>query len=240
MNDAIDTDMKGVDLHEIEDSEDSEDGDDTSDDEIPLLVNLDHIASPTSPPSPTSPTQPLPLPLIEVPVTILTGFLGAGKTTLIQHILQDPHHGKKIAVIENEFGGNGNNSGNKGLTEGLAEKEGLAIETLIARDGSTNENLTDMIELPNGCICCTVKDDLVSTLESLLEKTNNSGSSSGSGSGSSGNSGGGSGSRRLDYIIIECSGMANPGPIASIFWLDHESSTSTRTSTFDPQSQLRL
>jgi len=66
---------------------------------------------------------------------------------LIQHILQDPHHGKKIAVIENEFGGNNSgSSGNKGLTEGLAEKEGLAIETLIARDGSNNENLTDMID----------------------------------------------------------------------------------------------
>ena len=125
------------------------------------------------------------------PVTILSGFLGSGKTTLIQYILKSPNHGKRIAVIENEFG------------------EGLAIESLIARDGindnhdsNNDENnksssLMDLIELPNGCLCCTVKDSLVVTLESLLMKR-----------------------RDLDYILIECSGMANPGPIATVFWLD--------------------
>jgi G3E family GTPase len=114
------------------------------------------------------------------PVTILSGFLGAGKTTLIQYILQSPDHGKRIAVIENEFG------------------DGLDVESLIARDGSDEAgNLQDLIELPNGCICCTVKDSLVSTLENLIEKKND-----------------------LDYILIEASGMANPGPIASVFWLD--------------------
>ena len=75
--------------------------------------------------------------------------------------------------------------------------EGLSIETIIARDGANQDNLTDLIELPNGCICCTVKDSLVATLENLLEKRTN-----------------------LDYILIEASGMANPGPIASLFWLD--------------------
>ena len=113
------------------------------------------------------------------PVTILSGFLGSGKTTLIQYILRDPNHGKRIAVIENEFG------------------DGLAVESLIARDGETNNSLQDLIELPNGCICCTVKDNLVATLENLIDKAQN-----------------------LDYIIIESSGMANPGPIASVFWLD--------------------
>jgi len=115
------------------------------------------------------------------PVTILSGFLGSGKTTLIQHILKSPDHGKRIAVIENEFG------------------EGLAIESLIARDGIDpgSGSLQDLIELPNGCVCCTVKDSLVETLEILISKRSD-----------------------LDYILIEASGMADPGPIASVFWLD--------------------
>ena len=115
------------------------------------------------------------------PVTILSGFLGSGKTTLISYILKSPDHGKRIAVIENEFG------------------EGLAIESLIARDGIDpgSNSLTDLIELPNGCVCCTVKDSLVETLENLITKRSD-----------------------LDYILIEASGMADPGPIASVFWLD--------------------
>jgi G3E family GTPase len=129
-----------------------------------------------------------------VPVTILTGFLGSGKTTLIQYILRSEEHGKKIAIIENEFSGA---SAAIGDSITAAEREGLSIETMIARDGTNNSNLADLIELPNGCICCTVKDSLVETLEALLSKK-----------------------KELDYIIIECSGMANPGPIASIFWLD--------------------
>jgi G3E family GTPase len=118
--------------------------------------------------------------LSPVPVTILAGFLGSGKTTLVQYILQSPDHGRRIAVIENEFGGG---------------QDGISIESMIARDGA--QSLTDLIELPNGCVCCTVKDDLVKTLEALLDKRQD-----------------------LDYILIESSGMANPGPIATIFWLD--------------------
>jgi len=138
-----------------------------------------------------------------VPVTILTGFLGSGKTTLIQYILRSPHHKKKIAVIENEFSGisaaaSSDETASNNPLEREQRQQGLSIETLIARDGSDDmNNLTDLIELPNGCICCTVKDSLVETLENLLSKK-----------------------RELDYIIIECSGMANPGPIASVFWLD--------------------
>jgi G3E family GTPase len=120
------------------------------------------------------------------PVTILTGFLGSGKTTLVQYILQSPDHGKRIAVIENEFADS--DSGNDSP---------LSIESMIAKDGLTSNSLQEFIELPNGCICCTVKDSLVITLERLLEKRSD-----------------------LDYILIECSGLANPGPIASIFWLD--------------------
>jgi G3E family GTPase len=180
-----------------------------SDDEIPVLVNIDQSSqiedASSIPLHHVQPTQDLSeqkdeeKDLPPVPVTILSGFLGAGKTTLIQYILSSPDHGKKIAVIENEFSGSSaaNASDASKLTGSLAEKEGLNIETLIARDGANDDNLIDLIELPNGCICCTVKDSLVETLEVLLEKK-----------------------RELDYIIIECSGMANPGPIASIFWLD--------------------
>ena len=73
----------------------------------------------------------------------------------------------------------------------------LSVETMIAKDGTDGSSLADFIELPNGCVCCTVKDSLVETLESLLAKRTD-----------------------LDYIIIECSGMADPGPVASVFWLD--------------------
>lgn len=157
-------------------------------DDIPTLINLaeslqiDHDE-----------------PLDKVPVTILTGFLGSGKTSLIQFILKSPDHGKKIAVIENEFSGASSVTTDdlSQFTGSKAEREGLSIETLIARNGTDDSNLTDLIELPNGCICCTVKDNLVEALETLVNKK-----------------------RDLDYIIIECSGLANPGPIASIFWLD--------------------
>mmetsp|Transcript_53882 Transcript_53882/g.64837 ORF Transcript_53882/g.64837 Transcript_53882/m.64837 type:complete len:89 (-) Transcript_53882:183-449(-) len=69
---------------------------------------------------------------------------------------------------------------------------------MIALDGtSQNSSLASLIELPNGCMCCTVKDSLVETLELLLTKRQD-----------------------FDYMLIECSGLANPGPIASVFWLD--------------------
>ena len=86
-----------------------------------------------------------------VPVTILTGFLGSGKSTLLNYILKE-NHGKRIAIIENEFG------------------EDIGIESLVAKDGVGGEALDEFYELSNGCICCTVKDDLVNTLERLLEK----------------------------------------------------------------------
>jgi G3E family GTPase len=146
-----------------------------------------------------------------VPVTILTGFLGAGKTTLVQYILNNTSHRKRIAVIENEFGGG---------------RDSLSIESLIARDGlrvrqteedgdgdgdgsdgeeQKEQNLFELVELPNGCVCCTVKDSLVVTIENLLDTCQKRA---------------GGGKTMFDYILIECSGLANPGPIASIFWLD--------------------
>ena len=166
---------------------------DTSDDEAPILVELSspplslpHAAAEEEEqeahdPSQTRFQEASVEALPPCPVTILSGFLGSGKTTLIQNILKDTTHGKRIAVIENEFG------------------EGLSVESIIARDGiDPNANsLQEFIELPNGCICCTVKDSLVETLENLVGKK-----------------------KDLDYILIEASGMADPGPIASVFWLD--------------------
>ena len=126
-----------------------------------------------------------------VPVTILSGFLGAGKSTLVRYILTNPDHGKRIAVIENEFAG---------LSSDNDERQSLSVETLIVQDvdSDSKAKISDLIELPNGCICCTVKDNLVEALENLLERRGNG----------------------IDYILIEASGMANPGPIASVFWLD--------------------
>jgi len=113
-----------------------------------------------------------------IPVTILAGFLGSGKTTLLNHILTS-NHGKRIAVIENEFG------------------EGLGIESMIAKSGVDGDNISDFFELSNGCICCTVKDDLVTTLEQLIIHKD-----------------------RFDYILIETTGLANPGPVVSALWTD--------------------
>ena len=93
-----------------------------------------------------------------VPVTILTGFLGAGKTTLLNRLLRGAH-GRRIAVVENEFG------------------SGLDIESLIARDGledkiagDEDSALTRLVELSNGCICCSVKDGLVAAMEELVRR----------------------------------------------------------------------
>ena len=114
----------------------------------------------------------------KVPVTILTGFLGSGKTTLLNYILS-ANHGKRIAVIENEFSG------------------GLGIEGMIAKSGLDGGNLEGFFELNNGCICCTVKEDLLTTLEQLVIHKD-----------------------RFDYIIIETTGVANPGPVITTFWSD--------------------
>lgn len=140
----------------------------SDDEDVPQLLDIDN--------------QPA------VPVTILSGFLGSGKSTLIRNILTSPDHGKRIAIIENEFAGNAGTSG---------ENESLSVETMIVQDIDSTNKISDLIELPNGCICCTVKDNLVEALENLLLRRSD-----------------------FDYILIEASGMANPGPIASLFWLD--------------------
>jgi len=115
----------------------------------------------------------------KIPCTILTGFLGSGKTTLLNHILR-AHHGKRIAVIENEFG-------EVGIDDSLVER---AMET--------EENL---VEMNNGCICCTVRGDLIAGLKKLVKTSlkNN---------------------KPLDSIIIETTGLADPAPVAQTFFAD--------------------
>jgi len=115
----------------------------------------------------------------KVPVTIITGQLGSGKTTLLTYILQ-VQHGKKIAVILNEFG------------VGSADEKSLAV-------GENGETFSEWLELRNGCLCCSVKDNGVKAIEMLMEKKG-----------------------KFDYILLETTGIADPGPVASIFWLDEE------------------
>ncbi|HJV87243.1 MAG TPA: GTP-binding protein [Noviherbaspirillum sp.] len=114
-----------------------------------------------------------------VPATILTGFLGAGKTTLLNRILREPH-GHKIAVIENEFG-----------------QENIDNEILV------QESNEQIVEMSNGCVCCTVRGDLILALGALAQKRD-------------------AGELSFDHIVIETTGLANPGPVAQTFFMDDE------------------
>lgn len=114
-----------------------------------------------------------------IPTTILTGFLGAGKTTLLNRILQE-NHGFKIAVIENEFG-----------------QENIDTEILV------QDSSEQIIEMNNGCICCTVRGDLIVALTALAQKRAD-------------------GLLQFDRLVIETTGLANPGPVAQTFFMDEE------------------
>ena len=112
-----------------------------------------------------------------IPVTILTGFLGAGKTTLLNRILTE-QHGERIAVIENEFG-----------------------ETGVDNDILVKDKDEQIVEMNNGCVCCTVRGDLVRILGDLGKKRRQ-------------------GKLAFDRVIIETTGLANPGPVAQTFFMD--------------------
>lgn len=117
-----------------------------------------------------------------IPTTILTGFLGAGKTTLLNRILQE-QHGMRIAVIENEFG-----------------QENIDNEILVQDSGE------QIIEMNNGCICCTVRGDLIVALSKLAQQRE-------------------AGILNFDRVVIETTGLANPGPVAQTFFVDEEVGT---------------
>ena len=114
-----------------------------------------------------------------IPSTILTGFLGAGKTTLLNRILHEPH-GLRIAVIENEFG-----------------EVGIDNDLIVGAD-------EEVFEMNNGCVCCTVRGDLIRVVSGLMKRqTQKTG-------------------RGFDAIIVETTGLADPGPVAQTFFVDED------------------
>ena len=116
----------------------------------------------------------------QVPVTVLTGFLGAGKTTLLNRILTE-EHGRRYAVIVNEFG-----------------EEGIDNDLVVDAD-------EEVFEMNNGCICCTVRGDLIRILSGLMKRAD-----------------------QLDAIIVETTGLADPAPVAQTFFVDEDVSGRTR------------
>lgn len=119
-----------------------------------------------------------------VPVTVVTGFLGSGKTTLINRILEE-QHGRKIAVIVNEFG-----------------------EVSIDGQLIVQNDQEELVEFNNGCLCCTVRGDLIDTLDRLQQRS------------------------ELDAILIETTGLADPAPVASTFFLEDKLTAKTRLDSF--------
>ncbi len=116
----------------------------------------------------------------QIPVTVLTGFLGSGKTTLLNRILSE-HHGRRYAVIVNEFG-----------------EEGIDNDLIVDAD-------EEVFEMNNGCICCTVRGDLIRILGGLMKRAD-----------------------KFDAIIVETTGLADPAPVAQTFFVDADVAERTR------------
>ncbi len=114
----------------------------------------------------------------KIPVTVLTGYLGAGKTTLLNRILTEDH-GKRYAVIVNEFG-----------------EIGIDNDLVVGAD-------EDVFEMNNGCVCCTVRGDLIRIIAGLMKRQK-------------------PGAPAFDAIIVETTGLADPGPVAQTFFMDDE------------------
>ena len=150
-----------------------------SDDEVPVLVEPE-VAADEEDEVPNLLQDPNALPTTKVPLTIVTGYLGAGKTTLLNYILT-AQHGKKIAVILNEFG----------------DSIDIEKQLTVSDSNSTEAKPPPFVPLANGCICCSAKDVGVAAIENLME------------------AGG-----LFDYILLETTGLADPGNLAPTFWLD--------------------
>ena len=116
----------------------------------------------------------------KIPVTVLTGYLGAGKTTLLNRILSEPH-GKKYAVIVNEFG-----------------EIGIDNDLIVNSD-------EEIFEMNNGCVCCTVRGDLIRIIEGLVRRKG-----------------------KFDAIIVETTGLADPAPVAQTFFMDENVGQKTK------------
>ena len=117
---------------------------------------------------------------LKIPVTVLTGYLGAGKTTLLNRILTEPH-GQKFAVIVNEFG-----------------EIGIDNDLIVGAD-------EEIFEMNNGCICCTVRGDLIRIIEGLMKRKG-----------------------KFDAIIVETTGLADPAPVAQTFFVDQDVQAAAR------------